>query len=172
MCRYCNTYKKKKCGVAKCAKQYEDEGCTDQPLPKKPVVKATKPAALCATKKRKRAPNQKPEESASESEAESEEASDSDDEPARKKELRDTGASALLFFVFLLACYGWCRMQRVSICMGGVTLTARWGSAAEGLRPPPKIFLDSNLTVVKRVNSTHGHWGVMGLWQMRGAYTA
>ena len=47
-----------------------------------------------------------------------------------------------------------------------------WGSAAEGLRPPPKIFLDSNLTVVKRVNSTHGHWGVMGLWQMRGAYTA
>ena len=80
LCRYCNTYKKKKCGVAKCAKQYEDEGCTDQPLPKKPVVKATKPAALRATKKRKRASNQKSEESESESTAESEEASDSDDE--------------------------------------------------------------------------------------------
>ena len=65
-----------------CQAIYEDEGCTDQPLPKKPVVKATKPAALRATKQRKRASNQKPEESESESEAaaESEEASDSDDE--------------------------------------------------------------------------------------------
>lgn len=45
-----------------------------------------------------------------------------------------------------------------------------WGSAAEGLLPPPVISLDTNLTTVKRVNSTFGHWGVMALWQMRGAY--
>lgn len=45
-----------------------------------------------------------------------------------------------------------------------------WGSAAEGLRPPPRIHLSSNLSTVKRANSTNGHWGVMGLWQMRGTY--
>ena len=45
-----------------------------------------------------------------------------------------------------------------------------WGSAAEGLRAPPRIHLDSNYTSVKRVNSTNGHWGVMALWQCRGAY--
>ena len=45
-----------------------------------------------------------------------------------------------------------------------------WGSEAEGLRPPPLIDLTSNLTSVKRANATHAHWGVMALWQMRGAY--
>ena len=45
-----------------------------------------------------------------------------------------------------------------------------WGGAAEGLRPPPRIRLDGNYTSVKRVNSTNGHWGVMALWQCRGAY--
>ncbi len=45
-----------------------------------------------------------------------------------------------------------------------------WGSAAEGLRPPPAIRLDSNLSCVKRSNNTYGHWGDMALWQMRGAY--
>ena len=45
-----------------------------------------------------------------------------------------------------------------------------WGSAAEGLRAPPQIRLDANYTSIKRVNSTHGHWGVMALWQCRGAY--
>lgn len=45
-----------------------------------------------------------------------------------------------------------------------------WGSAAEGLRPPPVIHLKSNLSCVKRANATYGHWGTMALWQMRGAY--
>ena len=45
-----------------------------------------------------------------------------------------------------------------------------WGSEAEGLLPPPKIHLDSNLTTVKRTNNTNAHWGVMALWQSRGAY--
>ena len=36
--------------------------------------------------------------------------------------------------------------------------------------PPPRVRLDGNYTSIKRVNSTHGHWGVMALWQMRGAY--
>ena len=45
-----------------------------------------------------------------------------------------------------------------------------WGAAAAGLRPPPRVRLDGNYTSIKRVNSTHGHWGVMALWQMRGAY--
>lgn len=46
-----------------------------------------------------------------------------------------------------------------------------WGSDAAGpLRTPPSIRLDGNFTSIKRVNATHGHWGVMALWQMRGAY--
>jgi|EP00945_MAST-04E_sp_MAST-4E-sp1_P004816 hypothetical protein len=45
-----------------------------------------------------------------------------------------------------------------------------WGSKEEGLRPPPILSLDSNLTTIKRANSTNGHWGVMALWQMRAAY--
>ena len=47
-----------------------------------------------------------------------------------------------------------------------------WGSAAEGLHPPPRIHLTSNLTTIKRANNTNGHWGVMGQWQMRGAWAA
>jgi len=47
-----------------------------------------------------------------------------------------------------------------------------WGTAAEGLRPPPVLHLDSNLTTIKRTNNTNGHWGVMSLWQARGAYLA
>jgi hypothetical protein len=27
-----------------------------------------------------------------------------------------------------------------------------------------------NYSTIKRGNSTNGHWGVMALWQMRGAY--
>ena len=34
-CRFCNTYKKRVCGVAKCKEAYEKEGCTDVPLPQK-----------------------------------------------------------------------------------------------------------------------------------------
>ena len=47
-----------------------------------------------------------------------------------------------------------------------------WGSAEEGLQPPPVLHLDANLTTMKRGNSTNGHWGVMALWQCRGAYLA
>jgi hypothetical protein len=47
-----------------------------------------------------------------------------------------------------------------------------WGSAEEGLLPPPLLHLESNLTSVKRANSTNGHWGVMALWQSRGTYVA
>ena len=45
-----------------------------------------------------------------------------------------------------------------------------WGSKEEGLHEPPLIHLDSNLTCIKRSNSTNGHWGVMSLWQNRAAY--
>lgn len=47
-----------------------------------------------------------------------------------------------------------------------------WGTFAEGLNAPPMIHLDSNLSSVKRANSTNGHWGVMALWQSRGVYAA
>jgi len=46
----------------------------------------------------------------------------------------------------------------------------QWGHAKEGLRPPPLLHLDSNLTSVKRTNSTFGHPGVMAIWQMRAVY--
>merc|ERR1712232_553281 len=45
-----------------------------------------------------------------------------------------------------------------------------WGSAAEGLKPPPVLRLDSNLTVVKYANNTNARWGTMALWQMRATY--
>merc|ERR1712086_15523 len=47
-----------------------------------------------------------------------------------------------------------------------------WGDAPveEGLLPPPRIHLESNLTCIKNSNNTNGHWGVMALWQMRAAY--
>ena len=45
-----------------------------------------------------------------------------------------------------------------------------WGSAEEGLQSPPRLHLTSNLTTIKHANNTHGHWGVMALWQMRAAY--
>jgi len=45
-----------------------------------------------------------------------------------------------------------------------------WGSEEEGLLPPPMIHLDTNLSTIKRANSTNGHWGVMALWQSRGVY--
>lgn len=44
-----------------------------------------------------------------------------------------------------------------------------WGDEP-GMKPPPLIHLDSNLTTIKRTNNTNGHWGVMALWQNRGAY--
>jgi hypothetical protein len=45
-----------------------------------------------------------------------------------------------------------------------------WGTQEEGLLTPPRLHLDTNLSSVKRANNTHGHWGVMALWQMRAAY--
>ena len=47
-----------------------------------------------------------------------------------------------------------------------------WGSEAEGLPPPPVVSLDTNITVVKHVNSTNGHHGVMAHWQMRAVWAA
>eukprot|EP00931_Biecheleriopsis_adriatica_P117231 TRINITY_DN9276_c0_g1_i1.p1 TRINITY_DN9276_c0_g1~~TRINITY_DN9276_c0_g1_i1.p1 ORF type:complete len:531 (-),score=73.17 TRINITY_DN9276_c0_g1_i1:23-1615(-) len=46
----------------------------------------------------------------------------------------------------------------------------QWGDSREGLRSPPLLQLDTNLTSVKRANSTHGHPGVMAIWQMRAVY--
>ena len=45
-----------------------------------------------------------------------------------------------------------------------------WGSAAEGLLPPPTFALDRKLHSIKRNNNTDYHYGVMGQWQMRGAW--
>jgi len=45
-----------------------------------------------------------------------------------------------------------------------------WGSAAEGLAAPPVLSLDTNVTVIKKANSTNFHYGVMGHWQIRGAW--
>ena len=45
-----------------------------------------------------------------------------------------------------------------------------WGSEAEGLPAPPVVSLDTNITVIKKANSTVKHYGVMGHWQMRGIW--
>jgi len=45
-----------------------------------------------------------------------------------------------------------------------------WGSASEGLPPPPRIYLDTPLLTIKRANNTYPHYGDMASWQMRGAY--
>ena len=45
-----------------------------------------------------------------------------------------------------------------------------WGTKEEGLPFPPVLSLDTNITVIKRVNSTNGHRGVMAHWQMRGIW--
>eukprot|EP00051_Salpingoeca_urceolata_P017198 m.232662 g.232662 ORF g.232662 m.232662 type:complete len:760 (+) comp18886_c7_seq3:142-2421(+) len=44
-----------------------------------------------------------------------------------------------------------------------------WGED-KGLSPTPVLHLDQNFTMIKHVNSTNGHWGVMALFQMRGTY--
>eukprot|EP00928_Gymnodinium_smaydae_P046073 TRINITY_DN30668_c0_g1_i1.p1 TRINITY_DN30668_c0_g1~~TRINITY_DN30668_c0_g1_i1.p1 ORF type:complete len:406 (+),score=79.63 TRINITY_DN30668_c0_g1_i1:533-1750(+) len=48
----------------------------------------------------------------------------------------------------------------------------QWGSSDEGLRAPPLLRLDTNLTSTKRANSTNGHPGVMAIWQMRAVYAS
>ena len=37
-----------------------------------------------------------------------------------------------------------------------------WGTPEEGLQPPPKLKLDDLLYMVKKVNNTNYHYGVMG----------
>jgi hypothetical protein len=39
-----------------------------------------------------------------------------------------------------------------------------------GLKPPPRLSLDTNLTAIKKSNSTYFHYGVMAHWQMRGSW--
>ena len=43
-----------------------------------------------------------------------------------------------------------------------------WGSPEEGLPPPVLLPWNATVRAVKRSNSTYGHSGEMGLWQMRG----
>jgi len=46
----------------------------------------------------------------------------------------------------------------------------QWSEHDERLAAPPVLPLDANLTAVKRSNSSVYHYGVMGIFQMRGAY--
>ena len=46
----------------------------------------------------------------------------------------------------------------------------QWSETDPQLPRPPLLRLDANLSTVKRTNTTHYHYGVMGIWQMRGAY--
>ena len=48
----------------------------------------------------------------------------------------------------------------------------QWSSHDPRLPKPPVLRLDGKLRMVKRSNSSVGHYGVMGIWQMRGAYGA
>lgn len=43
-----------------------------------------------------------------------------------------------------------------------------WGEGSPGLLPPRLLTWETNLTSVKRTNSTYGHTGEMAHWQMRG----
>jgi len=47
-----------------------------------------------------------------------------------------------------------------------------WGMDDENLLPPPVLRFDQNITVIVKHNSTNGHFGVMGHWQMRGIWAA
>lgn len=40
----------------------------------------------------------------------------------------------------------------------------------DGLEKPLRLGLDTNLTAIKKSNSTYFHYGVMSHWQMRGAW--
>jgi hypothetical protein len=46
----------------------------------------------------------------------------------------------------------------------------QWGSAEEGLRPPPVITAATNFTSEKYTNNTVAHSGVMAIWQGRAAW--
>jgi hypothetical protein len=45
-----------------------------------------------------------------------------------------------------------------------------WGTAEEGLFPPPVFQKNTTLKMISYYNSTYGHPGQMGIWQMKGAY--
>lgn len=46
----------------------------------------------------------------------------------------------------------------------------QWGAESDGLRAPPVLTMDTNLTSVKFTNNSVAHYGVMAIWQGRGAY--
>ena len=43
-----------------------------------------------------------------------------------------------------------------------------WGSAEEGLPPPPVLHISTPLRMVGKYNNTVPHYGVMSQWQGRG----
>jgi len=45
-----------------------------------------------------------------------------------------------------------------------------WGTPEEGFLPPPVLHLNTTLRMVNYFNSTYGHPGQMGIWQMKAAY--
>jgi len=45
-----------------------------------------------------------------------------------------------------------------------------WGSLEEGFRRPPVLYMNTTLRMVTYFNSTYGHTGQMGIWQMKAAY--
>jgi len=45
-----------------------------------------------------------------------------------------------------------------------------WGTKEEGFLPPPVLQMNSNLRMITYFNSTYGHPGQMGIWQMKAAY--
>ena len=61
------------------------------------------------------------------------------------------------------------RPGRRRLRRGRVLAAAGMGAASRCAGPPPAFTLDANLTAIKR-HVTSYHYGVMGIWQMRGAY--
>jgi len=45
-----------------------------------------------------------------------------------------------------------------------------WGTSEEGFREPPVLFMNTTLRMISYYNSTYGHPGQMGIWQMKAAY--
>jgi len=43
-----------------------------------------------------------------------------------------------------------------------------WGDVKQGLKEPPLLRWDTNLSAIKRTNSTYGHTGEMARWQGHG----
>jgi hypothetical protein len=45
-----------------------------------------------------------------------------------------------------------------------------WGSPQEGFLAPPVLFPNTTLRMTTAFNSTYGHPGQMGIWQMKAAF--